>query len=207
MHSDLKACIRERLQAGFENPALNKDRFAAAVQAESGRLRAAAVLIALVEHPDELTVLLTRRSEHLKHHAGQISFPGGAVEPQDRGPVQTALRETEEEIGLPGQAVDVAGLMGNYQTGTGFLVTPVVGFVHPPLRLAPDPFEVADVFEVPLSHVLEPKNHQRDSRIYRGKRRHFYVIPYRHYHIWGATAAMLVMLAELLPRLNCKKMA
>lgn len=158
----------------------------------------AAVLVPLLERPDGITVLLTRRTDHLHVHAGQISFPGGRADPGDRDIAETALRETEEEVGLPRERVSLIGRLDTYVTRTGFEVTPVVGFVDAPAAFAADPFEVAEVFEVPLGFVADPANHRRDSRVYAGARRHFYVLPWRHYYIWGATAGMLVNLSEVL---------
>lgn len=158
----------------------------------------AAVLVPLVERPSGLTVLLTQRTEHLEHHAGQISFPGGRTEEHDTGPIETALREAEEEIGLCRRHVEVVGFLDLYQTITGFLVTPVVSFVTPPFDLSPDPFEVAEIFEVPLDFILDARHHERHSRMYRGQQRYFYVIPYENRYIWGATAAMLVAFARRL---------
>jgi 8-oxo-dGTP pyrophosphatase MutT (NUDIX family) len=161
-------------------------------------LTRAAVLVPLVERSEGLTVLLTRRSDHLQDHAGQISFPGGRVEPGDVDALATALREAEEEIGLARALVTPIGRLDTYVTRTGFEVTPVIGLVAPPSSLAPDPFEVAEVFEVPLAFILDPASRQRHSRIYAGKTRYFHVFPWRDYYIWGATAGMLVNLAELL---------
>lgn len=161
-------------------------------------LTRAAVLVPLVERPQGLTVLLTRRTDHLQDHAGQISFPGGRVEPGDADDLATALREAEEEVGLARALVTPIGRLDTYVTRTGFEVTPVVGLVAPPPSLAPDPFEVAEVFEVPLAFILDPASRQRQSRIYAGKTRYFYVFPWQDYYIWGATAGMLVNLADLL---------
>jgi 8-oxo-dGTP pyrophosphatase MutT (NUDIX family) len=159
----------------------------------------AAVLVPLVDHAAGLTVLLTRRTAHLDHHAGQISFPGGRVEESDADPVATALRETQEEIGLDPSHIEVIGRLSNYITITQFTVVPVVGLVRPPFDLKPDPFEVDEVFEVPFDFILDPANHQRHFRDGPdGKRRYFYAIPYGPHYIWGATAAMLVNLAEAL---------
>ncbi len=159
---------------------------------EPGSLKAASVLVPIVARPAELSVLLTRRTAHLKDHSGQVSFPGGRAEPRDRSPEATALRETFEEIGLAPERVEVLGRLADYHTRTGFCVTPVVGLVTPPFELAPDAFEVEEVFEVPLSFLLDPANHQRHAREYQGQLVHYFAIPYRDYFIWGATAAMLV---------------
>lgn len=194
----LRTLIRQRLLDHAGAGEVGGDHVVAGVPAEPHPLRAAAVLVPLVERPGGFTVLLTRRTDHLQHHAGQVSFPGGRVEPFDDGPVDTALREAEEEIDLLRGQVEVAGFLDPYQTVTGFLVTPVVGFVRPPLKLRPDPEEVAEVFELPLDVVLDVRNHQRHSREFRGQERHFYVLPYRHHYIWGATAAMLVGFARRL---------
>ena len=160
---------------------------------------AAAVLVPIVEREDGLTILLTRRSDSLPVHRGQISFPGGRVEDDDVDDVETALRETEEEIGLERDQVEVIGRLDTYTTRTGFQVTPVVGLIRPPFDLVPDPVEVAEIFEVPLGFVLDPANHQRHSREWQETTRHFWVLPYQHYYyIWGATAGMLVNLADVM---------
>jgi 8-oxo-dGTP pyrophosphatase MutT (NUDIX family) len=162
------------------------------------RLRAAAVLVPVVEHASGPTVLLTTRADHLSNHAGQVSFPGGRAEEHDDGPVDTALRETEEEIGLDRAFIDVVGALDVYETGTGFSITPIVGLVRPGFSLTLQEEEVANVFEVPLDFFLDPVNHQRESRMWRGSLRHYYVMPYDGHHIWGATAGMLVNLYEKL---------
>lgn len=161
-------------------------------------LTPAAVLVALVDRPDGFTVMLTQRTDNLRDHAGQISFPGGKIEAHDADPIATALREAEEEVGLPPQMVDVVGALDRYVTRTGFTVTPVVGFVSPPFTVNPDPFEVAEVFEVPLRHFLTPGNRQRHSYEIHGQTRHYYAMPYNDYYIWGATAGMLVNLVDVL---------
>jgi 8-oxo-dGTP pyrophosphatase MutT (NUDIX family) len=163
-----------------------------------GPLTRAAVLVPLIERAPGLTVLLTRRTDHLQAHAGQISFPGGRCEPGDCDPVATALREAEEEIGLSRSLVRPVGRLDTYVTRTGFEVIPVVALVAPPPTLVPDPNEVAEVFEVPLDFILDPANRQRHSRLYAGATRYFYVFPWRDHYIWGATAGMLVNLADLL---------
>lgn len=157
-------------------------------------LKAAAVLVPIVEHSDEPTVLLTQRTDHLKHHAGQVSFPGGRVEQQDTSAIDTALRETEEEIGLHRSHIEIAGYLDAYETGTGFHITPVVGFVRPGFDLELDEFEVAEAFEVPLSFLFDPANHQRHSRTHQGRERRYFAMPYNDYYIWGATAGMLMNL-------------
>jgi 8-oxo-dGTP pyrophosphatase MutT (NUDIX family) len=161
-------------------------------------LRPAAVLVPLVDRPEGMSVLLTQRTEHLTAHAGQIAFPGGRLEPEDRDAVAAALRETEEEIGLDRDHVTLVGRLDTYVTGTGFEITPVVGIVSVPFSLTVDPFEVADVFEVPLCFVLDPANHRRTERVFEQRRRVFFVLPYQGRNIWGATAGMLVNLAEVL---------
>lgn len=158
----------------------------------------AAVLVPIVERREGLTVLLTQRTDHLSAHAGQISFPGGRLEATDAGLEAAALRETEEEVGLMRDRIEVVGQLDLYVTRTGFEVTPVVGIVTPPFSLTPDPFEVADVFEVPLSFIIDPANHLKQSRLHNGIQRQFYVLPYDNRYIWGATAGMLVNLSEVL---------
>lgn len=161
-------------------------------------LKSAAVLVPLVDHQAGMTVLFTTRTAHLAYHAGQVSFPGGRIETGDSGPVETALRETEEETGLEPRHVDVIGHLHTYVTRTGFVVTPVVGMIRPPCVLTPDPYEVAEIFEVPLAFLLDPANHQRCSSEFEGVMRHFYAVQYGRHFIWGATAGMLIDLYELL---------
>jgi 8-oxo-dGTP pyrophosphatase MutT (NUDIX family) len=159
--------------------------------------RPASVLLPLVTHP-EPTVLLTKRTEQLHDHAGQVSFPGGSREPQDRDPAATALRETHEEIGLTPEQVEVAGYLRGYLTISGYAVTPVVGLVRPGFTLRVDPLEVAEVFEVPLAFLADPKNREVQTRELGGERVGFYLYKYRDQIIWGATAAMLVNFLETL---------
>ncbi|HYD99598.1 MAG TPA: CoA pyrophosphatase [Alphaproteobacteria bacterium] len=161
-------------------------------------LRQAAVLVPLVRRPEGLHLLLTQRTEHLAAHAGQISFPGGRMEPADADATATALRETEEEIGLDRHHVEVIGRLDTYVTRTGFSVIPIVGLVTPPFRLTPDPFEVKEAFEVPLAFILDPRNRERHSRWFKGADRHFWVFHYQSRYIWGATAGMLVNLCDVL---------
>lgn len=152
--------------------------------------RHASVLVPIVVGP-ELSLLLTRRTSHLSNHAGQISFPGGRAEASDADAVDTALREASEEIGLAREQVEVIGYLPKYFTVTRYEVTPVVALVHPPFALTPDPNEVAEAFEVPLEFILDPANHQKRSRPWEGRTRHFYAMPYGRHFIWGATAGML----------------
>ena len=158
----------------------------------------AAVLVPLVNRPQGLTVLFTERSRNLPDHPGQISFPGGRVEPEDTNAGSAALREAEEEVGLPRERVTLLGRLAEYETVTGYRVTPVVGWIEPPFEIKPDPIEVADVFEVPLPFLLEPANQQRHFRMVGNVRRDYYAIPYGDRYIWGATAAMLLIFERTL---------
>lgn len=164
------------------------------------RWRPAAVLVPLVNRQGGVTVLLTQRTEDMPSHAGQVAFPGGRRQPDDPDPVATALRETEEEVGLDRRFVDVVGPVDLYRTGTGFEITPVVGIVTPGFVTRADPREVADVFEVPLGHFLDERNHRIDSRTVAssGLQRRFYAMPYEDRYIWGATAGMLKNLQHIL---------
>ena len=166
-------------------------------KAENG-LTPSAVLVPLVDRPDGMTVLLTQRAADLADHPGQIAFPGGRVEDPDDGPVATALRETQEEIGLGPEFVEVVGRLADYETATGFCVVPVVGVVRPGFTLQPSAAEVAEVFEVPLAFVLDSANHVRESAVLRGHEAHYYVLPYENWRIWGVTAGLLVDLARCL---------
>ena len=165
---------------------------------EAAALTPASVLVPIVAH-EELSVVFTQRTSHLKRHSGQISFPGGRAEPEDPTPEFTALREAEEEIGLAPDRVELLARLPEYCTRTGFCVTPVVGLVAPPLELVPDPREVAEAFEVPLGFLLDPGNHRRETReLPGGGTASFYVMQYGERRIWGATAGMLVTLYRLL---------
>ncbi len=161
-------------------------------------LTAAAVLVPVVVRDQGLSLLFTRRTEHLIDHAGQISFPGGRIDPADDDAWAAALRETEEEVGLPRTHVRPIGRLDTYVTRTGFEVTPLVGLLRPPFPLAPDSFEVAEVFEAPLGFFLDPANCEIHSRTYQGRERFFFAFPYGEHYIWGATAGMLVNLVEVL---------
>jgi 8-oxo-dGTP pyrophosphatase MutT (NUDIX family) len=161
-----------------------------------GRVVPAAVLVPIVAHP-EPTVLLTLRSPRLSSHAGQVSFPGGRIEDGET-PEAAAVREAAEEVGLDPRLPELVGRLPEHLTGTGFRVTPVVALVPPPLALTPDPAEVAEAFELPLSTVLDPAAPERRSGEFRGRRREFWVWPHERHYIWGATAAILVNLARVL---------
>lgn len=158
----------------------------------------AAVLIGLVAHPDGPHVILTERTAHLRDHAAEISLPGGRIEAGDDGPAAAALREALEEIGLPPENVEILGCLPPRETVSGFLGYPVVGWIEAPVTFALEASEVADAFEVPLSYVLDPANHRRDSLVRDGELHDFYVLPYPGRRIWGATAAILVDLARIL---------
>jgi 8-oxo-dGTP pyrophosphatase MutT (NUDIX family) len=161
------------------------------------RARAAAVLVPVVARP-QLTMLLTLRTAHLPSHAGQIAFPGGKVDPTDADPVATALREAEEEIGLDRRFVEPLGFLDTYRTGTGFGIVPLVALIAPGFALELNTSEVADAFEVPLAFLLDAANHQRHARLWQGRERHFYAMPYEERYIWGATAGMIRNLHERL---------
>ncbi len=164
----------------------------------AGKVTRAAVLIPLLLQPNGLSVLLTQRTTHLRDHGGQISFPGGRMDPEDAGPNETALRESEEEIGLERERVEIIGQLPEYLTVSGYSVTPIIGLVKPQAEYVLDEFEVADIFEVPLSFLMDPANHQvRVWQSEQGSRR-FYSMPYEGRFIWGATAGMLRNLYHLL---------
>jgi 8-oxo-dGTP pyrophosphatase MutT (NUDIX family) len=159
---------------------------------------AAAVLVPIVDRAEGLTVLLTQRASHLRHHAGQISFPGGRIETDDESPMHAALREAEEEIGLAREHVAPAGYLPPHVVVSGYWVTPVVGFVQPQFALKLDPREVESTFEVPLTHILDSRNHRARKRSLGSMTIRVYEIPFGPYNIWGATAAMLMELYRIL---------
>ena len=198
--------MRTRLVKNFSNRR-SKIEISAALSMESKTyfqkpvedLAQAAVLVPIVDHADGLTVLLTQRGAFLKDHPGQISFPGGRSEETDDDSTATALRESEEEIGLDPNQVQILGNLDVCLTGTGFRIVPVVGLITPPLNLRLDTFEVADAFEIPFSLVLDAENYRRDHVVTdSGQHREFYVLDYSDHYIWGATARMLVNLRELM---------
>jgi len=163
----------------------------------TGKLTPAAVLVPIVLGPAP-SVLLTKRTSHLAKHAGQVSFPGGRIDPGDPHPEAAALREAEEEIALRPHDVELAGRLGEYVTGTGYAITPVVGFVRAGLDYVPSPDEVEDVFELPISVLLDPGAPTRQTRFASGRWREFWVWPHERHFIWGATAGILVHLAGVL---------
>lgn len=162
------------------------------------KVRHAAVLMPLVDRNEGIHVLFTQRTAYLKDHAGQISFPGGGVEAHDRSRQETALRETEEEIGLARSSITVLGQLPEYEMPSGFRITPVVGWIRPPYTARLDPLEVEDLFEVPLQHFLVPERYQRRSYAFDGVERKYLAIPYQGRYIWGATAGMLYLFYQLL---------
>ena len=198
-----RAMLIERLNGSFADFGirtsrgdhdLNPDMMPSAV------LRQAAVLVPLVERPEGLTMMLTRRTDHLDDHPGQISFPGGRIEESDASAEAAAIREAVEEVGLGEDHLTIIGRLDQYITRTGFSVVPVVALVDPDYTVSPDEFEVAEVFEVPLAFLMDAANHRRDSRIFRGTKREFYAMPYDSYYIWGATAGMIKNLHDVLVR-------
>ena len=164
------------------------------------RRRPAAVLVPIVERPEGSAVLLTRRADHLHDHPGQVCFPGGRLDDADAGPIDAALRETAEEIGLAREFVEITGLLDGYETVTGYGVTPVVAFIRPGFDLTLDAFEVAEAFEVPLAYLLDEASRRVHSGMRDGHRRYFYAFEYENRYIWGATAGMLVNLQRRIAR-------
>lgn len=161
-------------------------------------LREAAVLIPVVDHPGGPTVLLTQRTETLRAHSGQVAFPGGRIDEDDASPEAAALRETHEEIGIGPEIIEVVGRMPDYVTGSGYRIAPVFGLLQPGFELAINPHEVALTFEVPLAFLMSPQNHVRESRVWQGVERHFWVMPHEGPRIWGVTAGIIRTMYERL---------
>ena len=185
--------MRRRFSEGFVAPPVNEPG-----ADHEKPLVAAAVLVPVIVRESGATLLLTQRTAHLRDHAGQVSFPGGRSEASDASAEATALREAEEEVGIAAFQVEILGRLPEYRTGTGFVITPVVGLVTPPLNLKLDDFEVAEVFEPPLEFLLDSANHQRHSIEVRGVLREYWAMPWQGYYIWGATAGILVTLHRFL---------
>lgn len=162
------------------------------------RLRDAAVLIPVVDRGDEASVILTKRTEKLRSHSGQVAFPGGRVDATDPSPQFTALRETEEEIGLSPDFIEVVGRMPDYVSGSGFRIAPILSVVRPGFLLTINQDEVDDAFEVPLSFLMDPANHNRESRVWQDRERYFYTMPFGDRYIWGVTAGIIRTLYERL---------
>jgi len=167
-------------------------------QSADKHLKPAAVLVPIIDRPDGLKVLFTRRADHLARHAGQVSFPGGRVNDDDANVIDAALRETEEEVGLPRSFVDVFGDLDTYETGTGFSIHPLVGFVREGFDLKIDSAEVAEAFEVPLRFLLNRDNHEQRTGTWQGTERRYFAMTYGRHYIWGATAGILMNLHESL---------
>lgn len=207
LSSDI-AGMRDHIVGSFDGPGIDPPSLddgdeaygwvSQSADVKPDRITPAAVLIPLVQRSEGITVLMTQRTAHLNSHAGQISFPGGKTETHDRDAEDTALRETEEEIGLAREHIELIGRLGTRTTGTGFHVTPIVGLIGKPVELTPDPGEVETIFEVPLPYVLDPANHKIETRLIKGLERQFYVMPYEGYYIWGLTARLLVALRNTL---------
>ena len=191
--------LRSRLVSALERdgrPSSDYDLNPDTVLPEGRKLRQASVLVPIVDMGGDARLILTKRAPTLKHHPGQIAFPGGKVDESDNSLVEAALREAEEEIGLPWAKVDALGCLPAHETVTGFVATPVLGLISPGFRPRARDGEVAEVFSVPLNHVLERSNYSIQSRRWRGARRHYFTVPWGPYYIWGATARMLRALAD-----------
>lgn len=189
----------ETLRRVFDRPARPSSDFDLnpAVVLPAGRvLRPAAVLVAVWDRPEGAQIILTKRASHLKHHPGQIAFPGGKVDDGDASPEAAALREAREEIGLDAGLVTVLGRLPTHETITGFIVTPILGHISADFTAVPEAGEVEEAFSVPLSHLINPVNYRIEKRLWRGEWRRFYTVPFGPYYIWGATARILRGLAD-----------
>jgi 8-oxo-dGTP pyrophosphatase MutT (NUDIX family) len=197
----LAATLREALELGHRSSPILLEGDPLDPHLADGAITPAAVLVAIVDRPDP-GVILTVRTDTVRRHAGQIAFPGGRIDPGDSGPVDAALREAEEEIGLNRDAVELIGIADRYRTISGFEVTPVVGVVPPGLALQAHPGEVADLFEAPLDYLLKPEHQRLRNVMWQGRERAYYEIEWQGRRIWGATAAMIVNLGRRLARLS-----
>jgi 8-oxo-dGTP pyrophosphatase MutT (NUDIX family) len=197
--SDLIADIRRALGADGK-PSSDFDLNPDVILPEGRTLRPAGVLAPIIMRDGVAELILTKRSSALKHHPGQIAFPGGKQDEGDADVIAAALREAREEIGLPTDSVDVLGTLPIHETVTGFSVTPVIALVREEFEVKPEPGEVEEVFRVPLAHVLNPDNFSVQSRRWRGQRRHYFTVPYGSYYIWGATARMLRAWTEIIQK-------
>ena len=178
-------------------PVMGDHRLAEMLAPEDGaRHRPAAVLIPIVARPEGATILLTKRAAHLKDHAGQVAFPGGKMDQHETDPIQTAIREAEEEIGLGQRYIETIGYLEPYLSSTGFRIVPVVAAIDPSHHLSLDLNEVETTFEVPLTFLMNPAHHETHSREWRGALRHYYAMPYKDYYIWGVTAGIIRNLYE-----------
>ncbi|MFD2236297.1 CoA pyrophosphatase [Aureimonas populi] len=185
----------ERLEEDHGDHVLNPDLDQLLERAGA---REAAVLVPVVDRPEGAQIILTTRARSLRKHSGQVAFPGGSIDPQDASPEAAALREAREEIDLDPAFVDPVGRLPRYVTTTGFRITPVLAVVRPGFSLRPDPAEVEDAFEVPLAFLMDKANHARESRVWQGRERHYYVMPFGERFIWGVTAGILRTLYERL---------
>lgn len=197
--------MRDQIIAAFGEAGMSADEAQARnvwpappAAAGAGDLKSAAVLVPLIDHATGMSVLLTRRTETLPDHAGQIAFPGGRHDAGDLSPEDTALRETEEEVGIHRRRIEVIGRLNAHDTGTGYRVMPVIGLISPPLSLTPEPSEVAHIFEVPLDFVLDPANHRLETNKNAKTGRKYRAMPYGEHYIWGLTARVLFELANVL---------
>ena len=193
---DLKQRLSMAVQSGPDAGSSDFDLNPEMSLPQARKLRPAGVLVPISLASGAPRVILTKRSSALKHHPGQIAFPGGKVDEGDRDVTHTALREAWEEIGLPQDLPEVLGALPTHETVTSFTVTPVVALLRSEFDIRPEAGEVAEVFSVPLSHVLDPANYIIESRRWRGTRRRYYTVPYGPYYIWGATARMLLQFAD-----------
>ena len=197
--------MRDRIISAFNRPGLALDRDlprniwpAPPQSGEHGDLTSAAVLVPLIDHATGMSVLLTQRTENLPDHAGQIAFPGGRMDERDLSPEETALRETEEEVGIHRTQIQLIGRLTAHVTGTGYRVMPIIGMVDPPLTLSPEPSEVAHIFEVPLDFVLDPANYRLETHKDDVTGRKHRAMPYGEHYLWGLTARVLFELANVL---------